>query len=120
MSVFFTSTGLFAIEEAQKRIQGILGSFPNMFAFEHIGYLQIPPGWVDILVMALNDAVARGAELQIRKLSVKSGSPFVEFVSGNEVDKKLFQKTLQQAKDYCPCCGTLWAEARQYEHGCDG
>lgn len=120
MSVFFTSTDLFDPEEAQKRIQGILGSFPDMFALEHIGDLRIPPGWVDILVMALKDAAANDAELQIRKLFVKSGSPFVEFVSGTEVDKKLFQAALQQAKEYCPCCGTLWAEARQYEHGRDG
>ena len=113
MAVFFASSELLAIEEAQKRIQGILGTFPEMYACEHDGDLRIPPGWIDVLIMALEDATINGAELQIRKLSAKYGSLFAEFASGTEAAKKSFQSILAQANEYCPCCGSLWADTPQ-------
>lgn len=116
MAIFFTSPELFVVEEARNRIQEIFWDFPDMFAPAHYGDLRFPPGWVDILVLVLKDAASNETNLQIRKLSVASGLPVVEFASGTEAGRKAFQKMLQQVKDYCPCCGSLWADAPRHEH----
>lgn len=118
MAVFFASSELLAIEGAQKQIQGILENFPEMFTCEHDDDLRIPPGWIDVLILALEDATINDTELQIRKLYIKSGSLFVEFASGTEATKKSFQSILAQANEYCPCCGSLWADTPK-RHSCN-
>ena len=86
------------------------GIFPPKKA--SLNNLLIPPGWVDIVELALKEAAACPENgIQVRAVWVEEGTLKVDFMNGNEAAQTLFLSILHEAQAYCPCCGHFFEDA---------
>lgn len=100
---------IFAIRASSKCLRDLVRRFPTFFAEEVLPEsLHVPPGWLDVLELALRDAASGSADIHVRNLRVRSGILTADFTSGEAKPQKAFQELLAQTDEYCPCCGNLW------------
>lgn len=112
------TTNIYAVNAPSKQIKQLLARFPEMFLGSEAELrLHVPPGWLDILQLALEDATSNATNIQICKLYVQAGALAVEFTSGSSVAQKAFQELLLQTGEYCPCCGSLWSTCAKTQAG---
>ena len=92
------------------RLQRIMKDYEAVFSPKGIlpGNLSIPPGWVDVLELAVEDAAAHPENhVQMSAIWVQGGTLRPNFIAGTDAGKDALVRRLKEAQEYCPCCGNL-------------
>jgi len=103
------------INTAPSRLQELVERYPEAFSERDAWRnLHVPPGWLAILRMALEDAtIEPGKRVSITRLWVEEGSLMAAFSEGSVQARGKFQELLSQTREYCPCCGNVWSDAER-------
>ena len=98
-----------------ERLQRIVEANAHVFTPASLGAqrLMVPPGWVDILGLAVTEAAVHPEKwVQVGALWVQQGTLVAAYTAGTHAAKAAFMHTLQEARFYCPCCGGILPEQR--------
>ena len=104
-----------SINTTPSQLRELVGRYPDAFAeVDAWRHLHVPPGWLGILQMALEDAtIEPGKRVSITRLWVEEGALMAAFSAGSVRAREEFRELLSQTREYCPCCGNIWSDAER-------